>query len=168
MPLLKRASADEYVATIEHLPVPFTEAAGREWIAAQAAHAEGGRGWSFAIVEVSSGEPAGGVGISFRHPPGIAEPGAWVIEDRRRLGIAERATRLLCRWALLSETGIARIQATVEPWNVASQRVLDKLGFVREGLLRSYSSWHGGRQDVVLYSLLASDSAVASEQWRVT
>lgn len=158
--LLERASADDYVATIEHLPVPVTKATGRQWIAAQAALASDERGWSFAIVQIATGEPVGGVGVSFRHPPGVAEPGAWIIEGKRNLGLAERAVRLLCHWALANETGIARLQATVEPWNVASQRVLDKLGFVREGLLRSYASWHGDRQDVILYSLLASDSAI--------
>jgi RimJ/RimL family protein N-acetyltransferase len=45
----------------------------------------------------------------------------------------------------------------VEPWNGASQRVLEKVGFEREGLLRSYSSWRGGRQDVLLYSLVPAD-----------
>jgi ribosomal-protein-alanine N-acetyltransferase len=50
-----------------------------------------------------------------------------------------------------------RVQATVEPCNAASQRVLEKLGFQREGLLRSYTSYRGERGDVYLYSLLAAD-----------
>lgn len=161
LPLVERASADEYVAEIEHLPVPFSADAGRDWIAAQHRLLE--RGWSFAIVESESKGAIGGVGIVFRHPPGAAEVGYWVIAERRDRGVAERATRLLCAWALTSATGIERIQATVEPWNGASQRVLEKVGFVREGLLRSYSSWRGGRQDVLLYSLLASDLPPDSE-----
>ncbi len=99
----------------------------------------------------------GGIGIRFRHPPDAAEPGWWMIAGKRNEGLAERAGRLLCRWALTDDTGIARIQATVEPRNLASQRLLEKLGFVREGLLRSYSAWRGGRQDVFLYSLLTDD-----------
>lgn len=70
---------------------------------------------------------------------------------------ATRAARLLCHWALTDDTGIARIQATVELWNVPSQRVLEKLGFVRENMLRSYASWPGDRQDVFLYSLVPTD-----------
>jgi RimJ/RimL family protein N-acetyltransferase len=157
LPLLERASGDEYVATIEHLPVPFASDDGRSWIDAQHELLAGRRGWSLAIVERETGEAIGGVGIVFRHPPGAAEPGIWVIGDRRNHGVAERATRLLCSWVLTTGTGIERIQATVEPWNVASQRVLEKAGFVREGLLRSYASWRGSRQDVLLYSLLAGD-----------
>lgn len=157
LPVLERASADEYVALIEHLATPFTETGGRDWIARKQARLEAEQGWEFAIVELASGEAVGGVGITFRHPPGAAEPGAWVIAEERNAGIAERAARLLCSWALTADTGIARIQATVEPWNLASQRVLEKLGFVREGLLRSYASWGESRQDVFLYSLLPDD-----------
>lgn len=157
--LIEQASRDDYVALIEHMPVPFREEAGRAWIQAQHDHAAGGRGWTFAIVEVESGTALGGAGISFRHPPGAAEPGAWIVEHRRNRGLAERATRLLCHWALTSDTDIARIQATVELWNEPSRRVLEKLGFEREGILRSYASWRGERQDVYLYSLLPSDLA---------
>jgi ribosomal-protein-alanine N-acetyltransferase len=157
LPLLERASTDEYVAKIEHLPVPFSAAAGRDWIAAQHGLLEGGRGWSFAVVERESGAAIGGVGIVFRHAPGVAESGYWVIAERRNRGVAERATRLLCAWALTSAAGIERVEATVEPWNGASQRVLEKVGFVREGLLRSYASWQGSRQDVLIYSLLPAD-----------
>ncbi len=155
--VLERASADEYVAEIERLATPFTEAGGREWIDRKLSLRDAGQGWTFAIVELASGKAVGGIGIKFRHPPDAAEPGWWVIAARRNEGIAERAGRLLCRWALTDDTGIARIQATVEPWNRASQRVLEKLGFVREGLLRSYSAWRGSRQDVFLYSLLPED-----------
>ncbi|HZC76047.1 MAG TPA: GNAT family protein [Gaiellaceae bacterium] len=157
LPLLERASTDAYVAEIEQPPRPFSEEQGRAWIAAQHELLAAGRGWAFAIVERESREPAGGIGMVFRHPPGAAEPGAWVVEELRNRGIAERATRLLCSWALTADVGIERIQATVEPWNLASQRVLEKVGFVREGLLRSYSSWRGSRQDVFLYSLLPGD-----------
>jgi RimJ/RimL family protein N-acetyltransferase len=155
--VVARASRDDYVATVERLPVPFTPAAGKRWIDAQNAHRVDGRGWTFAVVEVASGEPVGGIGITFRHPPGAAEPGVWILESRRGQGLASRATRLLCRWALDEDTGIERVQATVEPWNVASQRVLEKLGFQREGLLRSYTSYREERGDVYLYSLLPGE-----------
>jgi RimJ/RimL family protein N-acetyltransferase len=155
--LVERASRDDYVATIEHLPVPFSDEQGRAWITAQHKLLDESRGWTFAIVDRKTSEAVGGIGIVYRHPPGTAEPGAWVIADKRNGGVAERATRLLCFWVLTNETGIERIQATVEPWNLASQRVLEKVGFTREGLLRSYASWHGSRQDALLYSLIRSD-----------
>ena len=157
LPLLREAAGDDYVAMIEHLPVPYDDAAAREWIGRQHAHLAEGRGWSFAIVHEPDDCAVGGTGITLRHPPGAAEPGCWVLGSRRNRGFAERATRLLCYWALTGGTGIERVEATVEPWNAPSQRVLEKVGFVREGVLRSYTSYRGTRQDVVLYSLLESD-----------
>jgi ribosomal-protein-alanine N-acetyltransferase len=154
---LERGSYDEYVAKIEHLPVPFTREGGLDWVAAQHARLADGRGWSFAIVELETGEAVGGAGISYRHPPGAAEPGVWILEHRRNQGLAVRATRVLCSWALGADVGIARVQATVELWNVASQRVLENVGFQREGLLRAYTSYGPERGDVYLYSLLARD-----------
>lgn len=52
-----------------------------------------------------------------------------------------------------------RIQAWTHPDNKASARVLQKQGFVREGLLREYVYiWHKGTYiDAEMYSLLASD-----------
>ncbi len=157
LPVLERASADEYVALIEHIPVPFTEAGGHGWITRKHAQLEARRGCAFAIASIATGDAVGGAGITFRHSPGVAEAGGWVIAEKRNLGIAERAAGLLCRWALTDDTGVARLEATVELWNIASQRVLEKAGFVREGRLRSYSSWRDGRQDVFIYSLLPDD-----------
>jgi ribosomal-protein-alanine N-acetyltransferase len=155
--ILARASSDDYISFVHNLPVPFTEAAGREWIAGQYAHVEAQRGWTFAVVELTTNEPVGGVGILLRYPPGIGELAAWVVAEKRNTGIGERSSRVLCLWALAGTSGVERIEAVVEPWNLAAQRVLEKLGFVREGLLRSYAVARGSRRDAVLYSLIPGD-----------
>jgi ribosomal-protein-alanine N-acetyltransferase len=43
---------------------------------------------------------------------------------------------MLARWAL-ADAGMERVEALVEPGNVASLRVVEKAGFVREGHLRA-------------------------------
>jgi RimJ/RimL family protein N-acetyltransferase len=52
---------------------------------------------------------------------------------------------------------VIRFQALVELENKASQRVLEKLGFLREGVLRKYSLNKGKSRDMVMYSLLSTD-----------
>lgn len=153
------SGADEYSAEIEHLDTQQPQ----RWIENQGRFRASGRGWSFAIVERASGEVAGGIGIAHRHPPGAAEPGYWLLPEQRGKGLATRATRLVCAW-VFEEQGIARVQASVEPWNEASQRVLERVGFQREGLLRSYASWRGSRQDVYLYSLLPGELSRSTSQ----
>jgi RimJ/RimL family protein N-acetyltransferase len=53
----------------------------------------------------------------------------------RGRGVATRAVRLLSAWAF--EIGVRRLVAGTMVDNVASQRVLEKAGFVREGIQRS-------------------------------
>ncbi len=50
-----------------------------------------------------------------------------------------------------------RIEAAVMPSNTASLRVLDRLGFVREGLARRYLKIAGRWEDHLFYALLAED-----------
>jgi RimJ/RimL family protein N-acetyltransferase len=88
---------------------------------------------------------------------GLCEIGFWVLAASRGRGVAPRAVRLFAEWALRA-TPIRRVQAKTYDDNAASQRVLEKVGFVREGVLRSYYPRpNGGRADSILFSLLPSD-----------
>ena len=69
-------------------------------------------------------------------------------------GIATRAGRLVVAYGL-NILGLERIQALVLPDSTASIRVLEKLDFQREGILRAYRIVNGARRDYALYSLLA-------------
>lgn len=73
-------------------------------------------------------------------------------------GLATEAVRALTG-CLFETVGLNRIEAYVMPQNVASQRVLEKNGFVREGLLRQANFWTDkGVVDLIVYSLLRSDA----------
>lgn len=87
---------------------------------------------------------------------GRAGIGYWLVPEARGRGVASRAVRLLSRWAFDS-LGVARLELTCGPDNVASQRVAERCGFTREGVLRPHLPFKGGRRDTVLYSLLPSD-----------
>ena len=145
LPLLARASEDEYVALIERLPMPFDSERAAEWLATRRE-----TDWAVAV----DGGAVGGAGYALRHVPGLAEVGYWIVADRRGAGLATAAVELVVERALAA--GIERLQATVEPWNGASQRVLEKAGFEREGLLRGYARHgEGPRHDVYVYGRLA-------------
>lgn len=94
----------------------------------------------------------------FRRQPGTVEIGYWLVERARGRRLASHAVALLARWAL-TDVGLARVEAFVEPNNTASQRVLDSVGFQREGRLRSYLVFNRRRADAFIYSLLPSDLA---------
>jgi len=71
-------------------------------------------------------------------------------------GYMHEALHALLGYAF-SEMGLNRIEADIHPDNLASARTLDKLGFVREGLLRERWIVEGEISDTVLYGLLLSD-----------
>jgi RimJ/RimL family protein N-acetyltransferase len=55
------------------------------------------------------------------------------------------------------ELRLHRLEADVDPRNLASIRVVERLGFQREGYLRQRWLCHDGPQDTVFYGLLASE-----------
>lgn len=52
---------------------------------------------------------------------------------------------------------INRIEAEVMQGNIASEKVLQKLGFQKEGILRSWMYWNNTYYDMTMFSLLKSD-----------
>lgn len=49
---------------------------------------------------------------------------------------------------------INRIEAEVMQGNIASEKVLEKLGFKNEGILRQWMYWNGNHYDMTMFSLL--------------
>ncbi|KAG2316165.1 hypothetical protein Bca52824_019287 [Brassica carinata] len=72
-------------------------------------------------------------------------------------GIATRAVSTAGPQVFSDLPHVLRLQAFVQTQNKASQRVLEKVGFQKEGLLRKYSYVKGEIHDVFVYSLLSSD-----------
>lgn len=84
------------------------------------------------------------------------EIGYWVAPLARRQGVASRATRLLAQW-VLTAGGAQRVELQAALGNIGSQRVAESAGRVREGCARNAGFVHGGRVDLVLYSLVPAD-----------
>lgn len=82
-----------------------------------------------------------------------AEVGYALGADHWGRGLASAAVARLVRHAF-EDLGLHRLEADTDPRNAASLRLLERLGFVREGLLRE--RWHvGGEvQDAIVLGLL--------------
>lgn len=79
-----------------------------------------------------TGEVVGGIG--FLHPPdpeGAVEIGYGLAESARGLGYATEAVTALVAFARAQ--GASTVVALTEPDNLASQRVLERCGFARQG-----------------------------------
>lgn len=153
VPAITAACQDkELVRFLPRFPDPYREEDARDWIAS-------GRDndaiKDLLILDAARGNLLGAIGVRLGETGSI---GYWIAAEARGQGIATRATKLLSRWAL-TEGGVQRLELTTDPDNVASQRVAEKAGFTREGVLRSHTAFPEGRRDSVMFSLLSTDLA---------
>jgi RimJ/RimL family protein N-acetyltransferase len=156
LPCIEEASRDPRIPEGTTVPAAYTPSEGAAWIGRQWSRTEDGEGISLAIADGVSGEAVGLVALLRRPQQDSAGLGYWVIERARRRGLASRAVGMVARWAVTG-AGLRRVEAFVEPENVASQRVLEKNGFEYEGHLRSYLAFPSRRADALIYSLLRGD-----------
>lgn len=83
--------------------------------------------------------------------------GYWCAPEARGRGATTRALRRLCRYAL-DELHLERLDLVTDIENFASQRVAQKVGFQREGVLRSHLRHPDGhRRDSIFFSLLPGE-----------
>lgn len=115
------------------------------------------RGEKFQWVILHDREPAGWITlviINWSH--GLAEIGYALSTDSQRQGVMAEALRQLLS-DLFTRTAVRRIEARCAVDNRASRQVLERLGFAREGFLRSYFVLRGKPVDNYLYAILRSD-----------
>ncbi len=97
---------------------------------------EGGTCFPFVItLKGKDSEPFGMIDFHIR---GCTVGLGYVIARfHQRKGYATEATRAIINWAFQQPT-IYRVNASTDVENLASQKVLEKAGMLREGLLRKY------------------------------
>lgn len=76
--------------------------------------------------------------------------------DMWNRGVITEAVRAIVDFGF-REMGLNRIEADMMTGNAASARVLEKLGFTEEGVLRQRGVWKGGFHDLRLFSLLRQE-----------
>lgn len=72
-------------------------------------------------------------------------------EDFLGKGITTIATKIAIETGF-KELAVLRIEAFVDPKNIASQRVLQKVGMTYEGLLKNYVLFKGSIKDRYIYA----------------
>jgi len=77
----------------------------------------------------------GGTGLHTRVGPNAREIGYWIAREHAGQGLATEAAAALTRVGFEVD-GVARIEIHCAPWNRASARVAEKLGYTHEATLR--------------------------------
>lgn len=124
----------------------------RAWVASQEELAKQGLGYTFAIW--NEGRFLGGCGINqINKANRFANLGYWVRTSAMGKGVAPAAVRLVAEHAF-RETDLMRLEIVCAVGNVRSQRVAEKVGAVREGVLRNRLLLPSGPSDAVMFSLV--------------
>jgi RimJ/RimL family protein N-acetyltransferase len=111
---------------------------------------------AFAVTVAGTDEALGSMDMRINQF-GTGHIGYWIAPEARGDGLCTRALRLISRWGF-DERGLGRLELVTDPENHASQRVAEKAGFVREGILRSHIPHPDGRRrDSVMFSLLPGE-----------
>lgn len=110
-----------------------------------------------AIVLRETGQMIGTCSLFNLYEPCLrAEIGFGVRRESWRQGYAQEAVHALIEHAF-STLSLRRLEADIDPRNSGSARVLERAGFVREGLLRERWVIDGEVSDTALYGLLQRD-----------
>jgi [ribosomal protein S5]-alanine N-acetyltransferase len=148
------ACTDPDIVRFTFMRKGLTEAAAVKWI-------EQGNEWwphghpRFAIADATDDRVLGQVGMAVNEHHRSAEAYYWVSPSARRCRVAWRSVGLLADWAF--DAGVERLFLLIHPENEPSNRLAERLGFTREGVLRSYEPFKGSRPDLVSWSLLPQD-----------
>jgi RimJ/RimL family protein N-acetyltransferase len=155
VPALVEICQDPEIQRFTRVPEPYTKDDALMYLAQQTAREQRGEVAAFAIADAADDMLLGSIDVR-RLDDGRASIGYLLGASGRGRGVATRAVRLLSRW-VLAELGVARLEIHARPDNPASQRVAERAGFTREGVLRSYQVDNGERHDRVVFSLLPKD-----------
>ena len=129
----------------------------RGWIETRAEARAQGTEYDFVMIDPTRGQLLGGCGINaLNRANRFANLGYWVRTSRTRRGLATAAARCVAAFGF-RELGLIRIELVVATANTASQRVAEKLGATREGVLRNRILVRDQMHDAVMFSLIPSD-----------
>lgn len=155
--ILHANSRDVWLNLRDQFPHPYTREDAQAWVkfASNAAQP------TSLAIEVDS-EAVGGVGLKLHDDVErvSAEIGYWLGERFWNRGIMTAAVRAVTAYGF-EHFSLTRVYALPFVTNVASHRVLEKAGYVREGLLRRSAIKDGVVLDQVLFAITDHDLARA-------
>jgi RimJ/RimL family protein N-acetyltransferase len=158
--LVARIGDQAIVDFLDRIPQPYVRQDALDYIRSCVEGWRTGSHTNFAILVEPFDGAVGSIGVGWGEiEEGVAEVGYWVAAEARGRGVATTAAQLIARWAFDSEPRLDRLQLRAEVANAPSNRVAEKAGFTREGVLRSSrrNLRSGRRNDFVMWSLLRNE-----------
>ena len=112
--------------------------------------------WKLFVIEKKDGTRIGLMYHRIYQPYEVMGIGCFLVPGERGKGYGGEATQLMVDYLFLS-TDVIRIQATTNVANKTAQRVLEKTGFKKEGIIRKLKFVRGAWTDFYLLSILREE-----------
>ena len=152
--VLAYATDAEWARYLTPLPQPYTRADAEGFLANQLSQDRTKRvSWAIEFA----GSIVGGVNIGFEFENRVGTIGYSVARRLWGQGLATEAVGAVVDAAFTVYPNLNRIQASADERNVGSLRVMEKLGMVREGVLRQDQYVRGKFRNTVWCGLLRSE-----------
>jgi RimJ/RimL family protein N-acetyltransferase len=149
--------SDPEVARYQSWNAPYPLATARATVASLAAGDPAEPGWfQFAIERTQDRAHIGDVGVDLHENRMQAEIGFTLAPAYQGRGYAAEAVRALLD-DLFKVRGLHKVSAEADARNLKSARLLERVGFIREGLRRSHTWIKNEWTDDLLYGVLATD-----------
>ncbi len=104
------------------------------------------------IIEIEN-KPIGRLTMSKVRDGVVRIGGSIAIEEKRNQNIGTKVLKMFVQY-LFQNYPIVRIEADTDIDNIPAQKVLEKNGFLKEGILRKYRFHHGKFRDFAMYSII--------------
>jgi RimJ/RimL family protein N-acetyltransferase len=147
---------DPDVLRFTRVPEPVPDGFVSSWIAGYETGGIDGKREGFAAVSGDGGFLGLALAPHMDSEAGEMELGYIVARALRGRGVASAILSKLTRWAL-DERGAERLYLIIDVQNAASERVAERCGYQREGVMRSIHVKQDRRADAALWSRLRSD-----------
>jgi RimJ/RimL family protein N-acetyltransferase len=156
VPVLLPLTADSDVVRFTRIPAGADETFARGWIKRYEEGWDDGSRAGFAIRARDGGFLGFAAFVELDLERQEGELGYMVAPAARGRGIAPRAVALLTRWGF-DELGLIRLELRIDAQNLPSERVAERSGYRRDGVLRNVHFKEGLRCDLAIWSRLSQD-----------
>ncbi|MDD5425295.1 MAG: GNAT family N-acetyltransferase [candidate division Zixibacteria bacterium] len=150
------AGEREIACNTLHIPHPYEVGMAEDWICTHQDAYTRGVQVIFAIVRQNDNRLMGAIGLDIERGHNRAEMGYWIGKPYWSKGYCTEAARAVLKYGF-EKLELNRIQASYFSRNIASGRVMEKIGMSYEGCLRSHIYKWGEYLDQVTRAILKSE-----------
>ena len=133
--IVKYANDKTIAKNTSNMPYPYTEKDAKDWIKKNLVWYGQKNPENFVLAIEINGELVGTIGLHHIQKEHKAELGYWLGKEFRGQGVMTEAVGLMTRYAL-NDLKLRRVSAYVYAFNEGSKRVLEKCGFILEGIVK--------------------------------